>query len=116
METKRNSFNHFLHPRFVSGYERNQLFTIDVSRESIHQGVPKLMIFVPKWDERTYQRKFDKSFYKLLDTNSRMPDSSAESNWMVPKARKVAKTALSICNRWWLEQKVIVMETSKTNA
>ena len=31
------------------------------------------------------------SFYKLLDTNSRMTDSNVESNWMVPKAGKVAE-------------------------
>ena len=35
--------------------------------------------------------KNDKSFYKLLDTINRMTDSNAKSNWMVPKARKVAK-------------------------
>ena len=38
------------------------------------------MIIVPKWDERNNQRKIDKSFYKLLDTNNRINDSNAESN------------------------------------
>ena len=49
------------------------------------------MIIVPKWDERNKKMKIDKSFYKLLDANSRMTDSNAESNWMVQQARKVAK-------------------------
>ena len=49
------------------------------------------MISVPKWDKRNNQRKIDKSFYKLLDTINRMTDRNAESNWMIPKARKVAK-------------------------
>ena len=35
--------------------------------------------------------KIDETFYKLLHTNSRMTDSNAESNWKVPKAKKVAK-------------------------
>ena len=49
------------------------------------------MIIVLKCDKRNNQRKFYKSFYKLMDTNNRMTDSNAESNWMVPKAREVAK-------------------------
>ena len=49
------------------------------------------MITVPKWNKRINQRKIDKSFYKLLDTNNRMTDSNVESNWMLPKAKKVAK-------------------------
>ena len=49
------------------------------------------MIIEPKWDERRNQRIIDKSFYKLLDTKNWMNDSNAESNWMVPEARKVAK-------------------------
>ena len=52
------------------------------------------MIIVPKWNKRINQRNNDKSFYKLLDTNNRMTDSNAESNWMVPKARKVVKDGI----------------------
>ena len=36
------------------------------------------------------------SFNKLLDTKNRMTDSNAESNSMVPKARKVASFPLVI--------------------
>ena len=73
------------------------------------------MIIVPKWNKRNNQRIIDKSFFKLLDTINRMTDSNAESNWMVPKARKVAKTEFSISNRWRKEQKVIILETNWTN-
>ena len=59
--------------------------------------------------------KIGNSFYELLDTKNRMIDSNAKFNWMVPKARKVAKTEFSISNRWRIEQKVIILETSKTN-
>ena len=73
------------------------------------------MIFVPKWNKRIKWRIIDESFYKLLDTSNRMTDSNAESNWMVPKAKKLAETEISINNRWQIEQKVMVLETSKTN-
>ena len=73
------------------------------------------MIIVPKWDEWNDQRKLTSHFKKVLDTNSRMTDSKAESNWMVPKARKSLETELSNINRWRIEQKVIRLETSKTN-
>ena len=72
METKRIFLNHFYHPRFASGYDQNQLIITDVSKEN-------------------NQRITDKPFQKILNTNNRMTDSNAESNWMVPKARKVAK-------------------------
>ena len=35
--------------------------------------------------------KNDKPVYKLLDTNSRMADSNAESDWTLRKARNEAK-------------------------
>ena len=44
-----------------------------------------------------------------------MTDSNAESNWTVPEDRKVAKTELSISERWQVEPKMIIFETSKTN-
>ena len=49
------------------------------------------MITVPKWDKRNNQQKIDEPFYRLLDTNNRMTESNAESNWMIPKTRKVVK-------------------------
>ena len=49
------------------------------------------MITVPKWNKQINWRKIDKSFYELLDTINRMTDSNAESNWLIPTARKVAK-------------------------
>ena len=49
------------------------------------------MITVPKWNKRYNQRKLINHFNKLLDTNTEMIDRNAESNWMVPKTRKVAK-------------------------
>ena len=48
METKRYFLNHFLHPRFASGYDQNQLIITDVSEESKQRVVPKLMIAIPK--------------------------------------------------------------------
>ena len=93
METKRYFLNQIYHRRFASGYDQNQLIITDVNKQKQkkHQLVPKLMMFVPKWDKRNNQRKIDKSFYKLLDTNNRMTDSNAEINWKEPKARKMAR-------------------------
>ena len=48
METKRFFLNHFYHPLFANGYDQNQLFITDVSKEKKHQVVPTLMILVPK--------------------------------------------------------------------
>ena len=50
-----------------------------------------------------------------MDTNSRMTDSNAESNWMVPKARKVAKTEVFLVIDDEYNKKAIILETSKTN-
>ena len=52
------------------------------------------MMIVPKWDKQNNQRKIDTSFYKLLNTNNRMTDSNAESNWMVPKTKIVATNGI----------------------
>ena len=41
--------------------------------------------------------KNDKPVYNLLDTNSRMTDSNAERNWMLPKAWNEAKNG----NFYW---------------
>ena len=38
------------------------------------------MNIVPKWDKRTNQRKIDKFFEKILDTNYRMNKGEAEKN------------------------------------
>ena len=53
METKRYFRNHFYHPLFASGYDRNQLIITDVSKENKYRVVPKLMNIVPKWDKRS---------------------------------------------------------------
>ena len=43
-----------------------------------------------------------------------MTDSKAESDWMYRKPEKWLKTELFNNNRWRIEQKLIVIETSKT--
>ena len=60
--------------------------------------------------------KISHSFIRKLDTNNRLTDSNVESNWKVPKVEKVAKNK----NFQWRnvdesEQKVMILETSKTN-
>ena len=52
------------------------------------------MNIVTKWDKPSNKRIFDKSFQKRLDTNNRMTDSNAESNWIVPEARQMARKGI----------------------
>ena len=115
-ETKKNFLYNFQHPRFASGYDQNQLITPDVSQEIKHRVIPKPMITVPKWDKRNNQRKlishFAKYWTRISGWLTVMPK---KIEWYRKPEKWLEKAELSISNRWGIEQKVIILETSKTN-
>ena len=94
---------------------KDQLFITDVSWKNEHRVVPKLMIIVLKWDKRNNQRKlisyFTNYWTRIIGWLTVMPKVL---EWY-RKPEKWLKTELSINNRWRIEQKVIIWETSKTN-
>ena len=95
----------FYHPRFASGYDQNQLFITDVSKENRHRKVPKLMITVPKWNKRNNQRKLISHFVnywtRITGWLTGMPKVIVWNR----KPEKWLETELSISNRWRKEQK-----------
>ena len=105
----------FYHPRFASGYDQIQLIITDISKEKKRRVVPKLMITVPKWNKRNNQQE---SINDFINYWTRIPGWLTGMPKVIERYRKPEKwlkTELSISNRWRIEQKVIFLETSKTN-
>ena len=84
--TRRKTFLvSFKHPRFVSGYDQNQVTLSDMSQKK-HKVVPRLMNFVLKGNKRKNPRLIDRSLKEKLDTINQVKNSQAEKNPSVTNA------------------------------
>ena len=115
MKRKRYFLNHFQQPRFASGYDQNQLFITDVSKQNKHRVAPKLMFTVPKWNKRNNRRKSISHFARYwIRTTGWLTGMAKVIEWY-RKPEKWLKTELSISKRWRIERKAIILETSRTS-
>ena len=105
----------FYDPRFASGLDQNQLTNSDVSREKKHRVVTKIVEIFAEFlpNKKLTSEKLITHSKKFWTRISEMTDSNAESNWMIPKGKKVAKTDIFFSKRSRAWAKVMILKTSE---